>query len=202
MDEFKYEIDPRAYAMFDEPMFNLFRYKEYLCCIQRNSMFGTLNGYAAVDCYHPLYKHHFTDKVIVKDLGKIKFNNNFIGLMLTDPIEASANIVSLDMVIDVHCGLTYSDNRCPLIDPDIFPGLWWFGFDTNHSGDVMPFVISFAGRRMNSFDSYTYKSFAYVKREIKKLVEGLIIFEPQRSDIEETYIRYKRKKSLHTFAPL
>lgn len=45
---------------------------------------------------------------------------------------------SLDVLIDVHGGITYADSAntsdYPVPDEEYNP-LWWFGFDTAHSGD-------------------------------------------------------------------
>lgn len=40
----------------------------------------------------------------------------------------------IDVNIDVHGGLTYGRDRCPMRAAD---GLWWFGFDCAHSYDTI-----------------------------------------------------------------
>jgi len=67
--------------------------------------------------------------------------------------------------VDVHGGLTFSEHG----HGDLF-GLWVFGFDCAHSGDLLP----------DTFERYgyctpgdQYRDFEYVKRETESLARQL-----------------------------
>lgn len=42
---------------------------------------------------------------------------------------------SLDIIIEVHGGITYNSNSVDSNYPVEADGLWWFGYDCNHFGD-------------------------------------------------------------------
>ena len=57
------------------------------------------------------------------------YGNGYIGVPPEHPwFNRSYN----DIDVDVHGGLTYSDDHAPGLEPD---GYWWIGFDTNHYQD-------------------------------------------------------------------
>ena len=68
----------------------------------------------------------------------------------------------MDIDYDVHGGLTYGDGD--LYHQDNPDGLWWFGFDCAHLGDLTPGFGSsvFTGTRV-------YRDVNYVKRETEEL---------------------------------
>jgi hypothetical protein len=45
---------------------------------------------------------------------------------------------SLDIICDVHGGLTYSSSNAPDADYPVKSSLHWFGFDCGHYGDTEP----------------------------------------------------------------
>jgi hypothetical protein len=67
--------------------------------------------------------------------------------------------------IYVHGGLTYSEHG----HSDLF-GLWVFGFDCAHSGDLIPDSVMRYGI-CGQHD--TYRDFEYVKRETESLARQL-----------------------------
>src|SRR5262245_28690487 len=139
------KLHPKCLKILNEPGFYLYRYKELLCCIQRVQYTGCLNGYVGIEQNNSLFGKNYNDKILVPDINKVNFNGNWIGLLASDANEVAAGIISLDMYINVHYGLTYSDDHCPCIDKTIFKKHWWFGFDTNHSGDLSPWqYVGFA----------------------------------------------------------
>lgn len=123
--------------------------KTYSFIIKRNQnqtyVAGYANGYVAIDNTHPLFGKQYSDMVEVEDVNNIPFNGNFIGMFITAcSSDRKENELSLDMVIDVHGGLTFSKNITSLLKQDIEwlsnetgddLNLWVFGFDTAHSGD-------------------------------------------------------------------
>lgn len=77
---------------------------------------------------------------------------------------------SLSARIQVHGGLTYSDrcagHICHVPEPGEQP-VWWFGFDTSHSGDESP------GSGRARFSHETYKPESYVREEVLRLASQL-----------------------------
>ena len=45
---------------------------------------GWGNGYVAIPKEHPLYGKHYSDKVKIKNPDKVRFNDNYIGLLCVD----------------------------------------------------------------------------------------------------------------------
>lgn len=192
---FQLRIHPACHEITEELPFTLFRHAGLLCCVQRAMRMLTLNGYVAVDQYHPLYGKSYDDTVFVKDHKNIKFNNNWIGALLTSfAEETELGIYRLDMAIDVHCGLTYADDSLAGIEDGLFGKLWWFGFDTAHAGDQQPLQFLFNEREIYNFPDYVYRNKAFVETETRKLADQLAAFLPERSDIEQAYINYKQQR--------
>jgi hypothetical protein len=77
----------------------------------------------------------------------------------------------------VHGGLTWIDNNTP---PDFEnEGLWWFGFDCNHSDDL----VWDGEDDMNKFRRSlgfvgTFKDENYVMEECEKLAEQIVNWKP------------------------
>jgi hypothetical protein len=179
-----------------EPASHLFRHRELLCCIQRNMMFGTLNGYVAIGNDHPFHRKSCNSKVLVPDIRKIDFNGDYIGLLITAMSkETELNMIRIGMYLQAHGGVNYSADHCPNIDKDIFSGLWWFGFDTCHAGDLHPIELNFGGRSFDFADSgYTYKDYGYVARVTRKLADQLADLQPARSPLEDAAYNYYCKQ--------
>jgi hypothetical protein len=185
MSDFEFYIPLDIYTtMSREPSFRLFRYRGLLCLIRRTMMLGHLCGYVSVDKDHPLRGKDYHDKIVADDLRGIKFNHNYIGLFCTNGDELDAGIVPMDLFINVHCGLTFARDYAPEIDEDLFPGLWWFGFDTAHSGDVAPFQMRMPGLPTSRWKEDTYKDYHYVYNETCKLADQLLLFVPQKPLID------------------
>lgn len=160
-------------GFLSEPMFELFEHKDLLCCVQRMNWSGNFNGYVAVPKEHSLYRKSYVDKIYIKNADKLKFNGNYIGLLCADKSGMKNNMVSLDLAINVHGGITYSNSRLIGIDKKIsyFNNLWWFGFDTSHAGDLKPFQYEIDIKYPRSEDKY--RDFEYVKKETESLAEQL-----------------------------
>lgn len=98
-------------------------------------------GYVGVPKDHPWFGKSYSDRVeaperLLKrdiDVDKVGAINLLCSSMSEDDLKAG--ICDIVLLIDVHGGLTYSDNRCPGHDDE---GLWWFGFDCSHCDDVSP----------------------------------------------------------------
>lgn len=173
-------IPPHLYTkLSNEPSFNLFRYREMWCFIQRSMTCGNLCGYVAVAEPHPLYGKHYNESVVVPDETKIPFNNNFLGLLGMAASGMPSNIVPLDLFIQVHCGLTWSSDRAPGIQSNSLGKQWWFGFDTSHAGDAPMIEFDYPGKRTHD-TGYTYKDYNYVLSEVYKLADQLADMLPKR----------------------
>lgn len=156
--------------LIKEPMFQLFTHNGLLCCIQRMSWSGQLNGYVSISEKHPLFGKRYSDKI---NLSKEpEFNGNYIGLLCSalDP-NREEDEFSIDMALDVHGGITYSSGSLNGLKADIFKNLWWFGFDTLHAGDLKPFQSEIDLEYPISSDEY--RDFEYVKSETIKLADQL-----------------------------
>jgi len=97
------------------------------------------------------------------------------------------------MYINVHCGLTYSEDHCPGIDSAIFKNHWWFGFDTSHSDDLSPWLYA----NFADFSKYgaTYKDYGFVKTQVITLADQLKAFEKHMTDLELAAFNYFIKKA-------
>lgn len=117
------------------------------CRIIRIEGLGSLCGYVGVEKGNILYGKDYS----------YGWDENKLS-----PIEKAINDIR------VHGGLTFADT----LDHD---GLWYFGFDCAHSGDVMPrhpFNLGMTGE--------TYKDMEYVTGEVVSLAK-------QVSEIIDTY---------------
>jgi hypothetical protein len=190
-------VNPIAEQAFgNEPPFYLFKHRELYCAMARSMMVtGNWCGYVAIDKQHPFFGKGYGDSVVVKDLSKVKFNNNYLGLLNLDPDLAAAGVIDISLYINVHCGITWADDYCPCIDKEIFPELWWLGFDTAHAGDAWTFqnVINDMTIPMN-FSSDIYRDFQFTRWQTRKLAEQLADLQPKRSDLAVAAYNYYCKK--------
>jgi len=90
--------------------------------------------------------------------------------------------VNTDELI-IHGGITFSKyaNNVPLYE---FPfSGYWIGFDCMHAGDLIP-------RDMDMIDcsNEVYRNFEYVRNELKKLVNQLILIKKTRKFVFEAYV--------------
>lgn len=92
------------------------------------------------------------------DIDKVGAINLFCA---NTPSEEATSIV---LLIDVHGGLTYSEQGVGELE-----GLWVFGFDCAHAGDLCPVTAEKYGDRGHE----TYRDFEYVKRETESLARQL-----------------------------
>lgn len=76
-----------------------------------------------------------------------------------------------DLNVSVHGGLTYSKESLNVIDQDCLDQLWWFGFDTAHSGDLKPFQTDIDRKYL--FEGDEYRDFNYVKEQTIRLAEQI-----------------------------
>ena len=99
---------------------------------------------------------------------------------------------SVEMDIDVHGGLTFSDMCadtedeskcvCHVANPGQPEHVWWFGFDCHHCHDMAPGTLAFCRERgeehLFNDPSESYRSLGYVKRECAKLAAQIVAALP------------------------
>lgn len=131
-------------------------------------------GYVGVPADHPLFGKGYSEQLPA--ITQEQANTSVIGnksplLLLTAGVGADAEGEvrrSLDVVIDVHGGLTYGagNGKYPVEAP-----LWWFGFDCSHAGDgeITPDL------RWPNHDPV--RSLCYVEKECERLAAQLKEFD-------------------------
>lgn len=146
-----------------------FEHAGYKCALRRNSG-GAWCGYVGIDKLHPWYGKEYGDKVAVPeailkrniDLDKI----GVINLFCANLEDVSNGEIEIVLAVDVHGGITYSNDGVRGAEE----GLWWFGFDCAHSGDLCPKYDS-------SFDRHgIYRDMNYAKRECQSMAEQISAF--------------------------
>jgi hypothetical protein len=126
------------------------------CMLHRNRM-GAWCGYVGVGPDHPLHGQDY-EHVHVEVHG---------GLTYADECQTGDDV-------------TEADGICHVPEPGRSHDIWWFGFDTAHMGDLIPYDLD-ARRAMgdaspllaNRDEWSTYKNFDYVKREVEHLASQL-----------------------------
>lgn len=93
-----------------------------------------------------------------------------------------------DVAVDVHGGLTYAESCqgeiCHVAKPGEPDDVWWFGFDTVHSGDLAPghmnTMLQMRGLLDGMFNDLgargatdVYRDQAYVTEQVKSLAGQL-----------------------------
>lgn len=68
-------------------------------------------------------------------------------------------------VFRVHGGITYAEDHLPQAEPD---GLWWYGFDCAHSGDLCPDMQE-KYPELYSDDTSIYRDAAYAIAQCARL---------------------------------
>lgn len=125
---------------------------------------GTLCGYVGISEEHPWFGIEY-DKSVNRDKNR---QNN-----------------TPEMLIVVHGDLNYSDfcqedNKEHGVCHQALPGqpdkIWWYGFDTSHTGDLIPSRSTFAGR-LNK--NNIYRDIKYIKNQIASLAIQLKEIEEQ-----------------------
>jgi hypothetical protein len=90
--------------------------------------------------------------------------------------------------VDVHGGLTFngfcapdadeSKHICHVPSPGEPDHVWWLGFDCAHSGDICPSYAKPYGGPLGLSPHEQYRSFAYVKGEVRKLAQQIKAAQP------------------------
>lgn len=98
-------------------------------------------GYVAVTADHPAYQKGYSEQldcIKQEQVNECKLGKKSPILILTAACisddENKKVRRSIDILIDVHGGVTYSGGNDEYPVP--FNEGWWFGFDTGHYGDI------------------------------------------------------------------
>ena len=94
-------------------------------------------GYVAIKQSHPLFGFDFTRDIKSPELLQ-EIKSSTIGKKgIVDVMWWDGESTSLNLLINVHGGLTYSALGHKTSYPTIqFDKVWWFGFDCGHYGDA------------------------------------------------------------------
>lgn len=133
-----------------------------LRCAMRRGPLGAWCGYVEVLEGHPLFQVNYSQELPAPaDLAE-KTVSSTAGILpiLIQALKVDQSTARLDVIIDVHGGLTFSGDDWPE------KGGWWFGFDCSHAGDLTPDL-------REDYAEETYRDSAYVKAECKKLAKQL-----------------------------
>lgn len=138
-------------------------------CVMRRGPVGAWCGYVGVPKSHPWYGKGYSDtiKPTPDMLGpRDPDDHGAIDLLCmsfsgTSPEEA----LSITLAMRIHGGLTYAADHEPFGKPD---GLWWFGFDCAHAGDLCPGM-----ERYGFHDGDIYRDQQYVVAECQSLAAQL-----------------------------
>lgn len=136
--------------------------------IIRNRSSGNLCGYVGVTKSHPWHGKTYSSTVKITDdilEKKIDINKISVLSLFSQSLSGSNEDVRIDCLIQVHGGITYSDNGYKEYLEE--PELWYFGFDCAHHGDLCPGY-------MRDYTHGTYRDIEYVKREIELLSKQLV----------------------------
>lgn len=151
------------------------------CRIKRNKVLGNLCGYVGVPPGHAFFGWGAEDKIkfqrdlvgphrIGKDIGIID------AFLFGTGDGGKTGTVPLAFALPAHGGVNYSGSHST--DDGDEPGLWWFGFDCGHAGDVAPALVRYG------IDG-EYRTIEYVKDQCAKLAFVLRKLE-RATDLIET----------------
>lgn len=138
-----------------------------------HSSLGHRCGYVAVGPEHPLFNVEYSEQTDA--LNPVADDEPVGGrspiLLLCGTTERLAR-PSPEYAFDVHGGITYSGGGGKY--PVAGAGLWWFGYDCGHAGDL-PDPNSDYGRRCAGFgESGQHRTLDYCVAECERLAAQLI----------------------------
>jgi hypothetical protein len=176
MEAAKYMVDKSKWdrgPWDEEPdLENLTTAEGFDALVFRTSWNGSFCGYVGVPPSHPWYGKEYgaavkmTEKQAKEpvDIDRVSVISLFMmAASDTDPDDEA----SIDCIIRVHGGLTYSGFGRERFGEK--PDFWYFGFDCAHSGDMSPATASRYGFGLDE----RYRDIDYVRREIAALSKQL-----------------------------
>lgn len=153
----------------EEPDHVEFEHEGVPCIIHRGPL-GAWCGYAAVPPGHPWHGKEYGDRVPCANRGELEVVSPIAAFC--EALNEDDGKVSLDCLVHVHGGLTYSQtcqgdicHKAKEGDPD---NVWWFGFDCSHSDDMTPSMLKYGIGRGD-----IYRNQAYVTAQTRALATQL-----------------------------
>jgi len=140
----------------------------YFPCVARRNGQKSWCGYVGVSDKHPLYNKPYNHRVPVADRGSVAIDKVGPLALFAEALHQDDGMVSLDVLANVHGGLTYASRAW--WDED--SPYWWFGFDCSHSGDLTPYTAVNSPNLVYG----EYRDLKYVIKEIETLHEFLRSF--------------------------
>ena len=144
------------------------KYQEenFQCIILRHDKMGHLCGYVGISDGHPFFGKNYN-----QCLNGCEGEENSWGFseraFKSYPCIWKKNHSSIEKLIDVHGGITYSDS-CLLNES--LDNVWWIGFDCAHLGDLVPKMEEIFPSNPGDVE---YRDENYVRNEISNLVKQL-----------------------------
>lgn len=147
-----------------------------LRCVMRRGPVGAWCGYVGVPASHPWHSKHYKETIKpTKDMLGPRDPLDYGPIDLLCAVFSGQDIseaLPIGLALRVHGGLTYAQDQEPFGKPD---GLWWFGFDCAHSGDLIPSFEE--GRQysaaMRALPNEVYRDQQYVVSECQSLAAQL-----------------------------
>lgn len=173
------------------------------CQIIRNMFTGQLNGYVGVPPTHPYHGWDYSDhiKLAPGDLEDSTINDVgiFDAFVYAFGGGRERGTIPLGMTMKAHSGITWSGGLAGGDDAES-SGLWWFGFDCGHAGDVCPGLRAFdawanefmppelARKLVEQSLDWKYRDLEYVRKEVTSLAFQLRQLET-RVLLEESVLK-------------
>ena len=126
-----------------------FTHKGLQCHIERHRTLKHLCGYVGISKNHPLYQRGYSENLCS---------------------HSGCYEHSVGSIFEVHGGLTFANEAYWQKTKD---GLWYFGFDCGHAGDLVCGADVFGG----AFEGDIYRNINYVEEECKSLAGQLLKYK-------------------------
>jgi len=143
-----------------------------LKCAMRRGPLGSWCGYVGIPSSHPWFGLTYNATIKpTKDMLGPRDRQDYGPIDLLCAAFSTKDIekeMPISLAMRVHGGLTYSKDHEPFGEPD---GLWWYGFDCAHAGDLIP---SFAEQRFEFQRDDIYRNQSYVVAECQSLAAQLV----------------------------
>lgn len=138
--------------------------------IARRNRMKAWCGYVGLSSEHSFFGKSYGDRVPVPDRSAIAIDKAGPISLFIEALQEDDGKVALDILFNVHGGITYTGDTYPVDD-----GLWYLGFDCSHCDDLSPQDVfhSFSGDIWRLEGGRQYRSLEYVKNELALLAEQL-----------------------------
>lgn len=151
-------------------------YRGYKYAIVEYNAMGHRCGYVQICSGHPLFKKGYSDKIKIPksfDVDKEKIGKRCPISIFCMNIKMDKKNISLDLLFNVHGGLTFSD-----FYKELGKG-WWLGFDCGHAGDAKDITIMTEEckgwfKDYPLFSDDVVRTEEYVETECKRLIDQII----------------------------